>query len=98
MTCAYLGGSAGSWLGIRVWSQAGWWGVCVLVALLAALALARHLLVLYEFAGRARLDSPEGTFVQASARQRGAVRRRGDRRSADTSHPAPSITRRTGGV
>ncbi|GIH63629.1 MFS transporter [Microbispora siamensis] len=44
MTCAYLGGSAGSWLGIRVWGVAGWWGVCALVALLAALALARHLL------------------------------------------------------
>ncbi|MFE0418930.1 hypothetical protein [Streptomyces tendae] len=24
MTCAYLGGSTGSWLGIRVWGQAGW--------------------------------------------------------------------------
>jgi predicted MFS family arabinose efflux permease len=47
MTCAYLGGSAGSWLGIRVWGQAGWRGVCVLVALLAALALARHLWALY---------------------------------------------------
>ena len=43
MTCAYLGGSAGSWLGARAYGQAGWWGVCVLVALLATLALARHL-------------------------------------------------------
>lgn len=42
MTCAYLGGSAGSWLGVRVYSQAGWRGVCALVALLAALTLARH--------------------------------------------------------
>lgn len=42
MTCAYLGGSAGSWLGVRVYSQAGWRGVCALVALLAALALVRH--------------------------------------------------------
>ena len=47
MTCAYLGGSAGSWLGVRAWSQAGWDGVCALVALLAALALTRHLLALY---------------------------------------------------
>ncbi|MFD4971460.1 MFS transporter [Streptomyces sp. NPDC058424] len=46
MTCAYLGGSAGSWLGVRVYSQAGWRGVCALVALLAALALARHLVAL----------------------------------------------------
>ncbi|MFJ2847756.1 hypothetical protein GA0115256_14574 [Streptomyces sp. DconLS] len=58
MTCAYLGGSAGSWLGIHVWSQAGWWGVCVLVALLAALALARHLLALYKFE-----ESPARTHV-----------------------------------
>ncbi|KRB68963.1 MFS transporter [Kitasatospora sp. Root187] len=43
MTCAYLGGSAGSWLGVRVYGRAGWWGVCVLVAALGASALARHL-------------------------------------------------------
>jgi predicted MFS family arabinose efflux permease len=47
MTCAYLGGSAGSWLGVRAYGQAGWRGVCALVALLAALALARHLVALY---------------------------------------------------
>jgi predicted MFS family arabinose efflux permease len=47
MTCAYLGGSAGSSLGVRAYSQTGWWGVCALVALLAALALARHLVALY---------------------------------------------------
>ena len=63
MTCAYLGGSAGSWLGTRVWSQVGWWGVCVLVALLAALALARHLLALYKFrenAARTRAAHADG--------------------------------------
>ncbi|WP_395298291.1 hypothetical protein ACF9IK_36155 [Kitasatospora hibisci] len=43
MTCAYLGGSAGSWLGTRIWTQAGWWAVCAFLALLAALALAHHL-------------------------------------------------------
>ncbi|MBI0311737.1 MFS transporter [Streptomyces javensis] len=42
MTCAYLGGSAGSWLGVRAWGRAGWWGVCALVALLTVLALVRH--------------------------------------------------------
>ncbi|MEU7226656.1 MFS transporter [Streptomyces chrestomyceticus] len=47
MTCAYLGGSAGSWLGVRIWSRAGWRGVCALVALLATLALARHVLALH---------------------------------------------------
>lgn len=43
MTCVYLGGSVGSWLGVRVYGRAGWRGVCVLVAALAAVALVRHL-------------------------------------------------------
>ncbi|MEU9305412.1 MFS transporter [Streptomyces sp. NPDC048269] len=47
MTCAYLGGSAGSWGGVRVYGRAGWHGVCALVAVLAALALVRHLVALY---------------------------------------------------
>ncbi|MFF8653721.1 MFS transporter [Streptomyces huasconensis] len=44
MTCGYLGGSIGSWLGARCYEAFGWPGVCGLVAVLAALALARHLL------------------------------------------------------
>jgi predicted MFS family arabinose efflux permease len=44
MTCAFLGGSAGSWLGVRAYSAFGWNGVCALVALLAGLALLRHVL------------------------------------------------------
>ncbi|MGV9885202.1 MFS transporter [Streptomyces sp. NPDC003006] len=44
MTCAYLGGSVGSWLGTRAYGAFGWPGVCGLVAVLAALALVRHLL------------------------------------------------------
>ncbi|MFG2985767.1 MFS transporter [Streptomyces sp. NPDC048258] len=47
MTCAYVGGSAGSWVGVRVYGRAGWHGVCAFVALLAALALVRHLVALY---------------------------------------------------
>jgi predicted MFS family arabinose efflux permease len=43
MACAYTGGSAGSWLGLRAWSQAGWPGVCALAGLLTLLALASHL-------------------------------------------------------
>jgi predicted MFS family arabinose efflux permease len=43
MTCAYLGGSMGSWVGARACTSFGWLGVCGLVALLAAVALARHL-------------------------------------------------------
>ncbi|MFF8641004.1 MFS transporter [Streptomyces sp. NPDC015345] len=44
MTCGYLGGSIGSWLGARAYDTFGWPGVCGLVTLLAALALTRHLL------------------------------------------------------
>ncbi|MDX3457472.1 MFS transporter [Streptomyces sp. ME02-8801-2C] len=47
MTCSYLGGSAGSWLGVRAYGQVGWWGVCALVALLTVLAIARHLVELH---------------------------------------------------
>ncbi|HUN37711.1 MAG TPA: MFS transporter [Trebonia sp.] len=42
MTCAYAGGSLGSWAGVHAWSQAGWPGVCALTALLTLLALATH--------------------------------------------------------
>ncbi|MFF5126042.1 MFS transporter [Streptomyces syringium] len=53
MTCAYLGGSGGSWVGVRVHGQAGWQGVCALVAFLAAVALAHHLVALYGRSGSA---------------------------------------------
>jgi predicted MFS family arabinose efflux permease len=43
MTCAFLGGSVGSWLGVRAYADFGWGGVCALVAVLAVIALARHL-------------------------------------------------------
>jgi predicted MFS family arabinose efflux permease len=46
MTCTFLGGSVGSWLGVRAYNSLGWNGVCLLVAVLASLALARHLLSL----------------------------------------------------
>jgi predicted MFS family arabinose efflux permease len=44
MTCAFLGGSAGSWLGARLCAALGWGGVSALVAVTAAVALARHLI------------------------------------------------------
>ncbi|MFG2089753.1 MFS transporter [Spirillospora sp. NPDC048824] len=44
MTCSFLGGSTGSWLGAAGYSRYGWTGVCALVAFLAVLALARHVL------------------------------------------------------
>lgn len=43
MTCAYLGGGMGSWLGVRAYANFGWLGVCGVLAVLAAAALARHL-------------------------------------------------------
>jgi predicted MFS family arabinose efflux permease len=42
-TCGFLGGSAGSWLGIQAYSGLGWPGVCGLVAVAGAVALVRHL-------------------------------------------------------
>ncbi|MGW6932432.1 MFS transporter [Lentzea sp. NPDC054927] len=42
MTCAYLGGAVGSWLGVRAYTAFGWRGVCGLVVLMAAVALTRH--------------------------------------------------------
>ncbi|MGA5129934.1 MFS transporter [Streptomyces olivoreticuli] len=56
MTCAYLGGSGGSWVGLRVYGRAGWRGVCALVAILAVLALVRHFVALY-----GRRPRPAGT-------------------------------------
>jgi hypothetical protein len=43
MTCVFLGGSAGSWLGVRAYTALGWGGIGGLVALAAAVALIRHL-------------------------------------------------------
>jgi predicted MFS family arabinose efflux permease len=43
MTCAFLGGSAGPWLGTRTYLQPGRAAVCALIALAALLALAAYL-------------------------------------------------------
>ena len=42
MTCAFLGGSAGSWLGAAAYARLGWTGVCGVVMAAAILALAWH--------------------------------------------------------
>ncbi|MFE9066994.1 MFS transporter [Streptomyces violaceusniger] len=60
MTCAYLGGSAGSWLGVQVWSRVGWWGVCALVTFLTGIALVRHLPALH----RSRESPPRGEIPE----------------------------------
>ena len=43
MSCAYLGGTAGSWLGAQAYTRYGWSAVCALLAGLTAAALIRHL-------------------------------------------------------
>ncbi|WP_305783501.1 MFS transporter [Symbioplanes lichenis] len=40
MTCAYIGGAVGSWLGLRCYPIFGWLGVCALVGVLALIPLA----------------------------------------------------------
>jgi predicted MFS family arabinose efflux permease len=42
MTCAFLGGGLGSWLGARIYTATGWLGVCGLVAAAALLNLVWH--------------------------------------------------------
>jgi predicted MFS family arabinose efflux permease len=62
MTCAYLGGSAGSWLGVRAYGRAGWHGVCALLALLSVLALVWNIVALYR-----RAPSPTRPRLRARA-------------------------------
>jgi predicted MFS family arabinose efflux permease len=85
MTGAYLAGGIGSWLGTRAYLLSGWTGVCALVALLAALALARHLTP-----ARAAAAAAEG------ARRRWP-RRASVRRSPETSQVGTPRTARPGG-
>ncbi|MFI1584402.1 MFS transporter [Embleya sp. NPDC020630] len=42
MTCSFLGGSAGSWLGIHTYTRLGWQGICALTALAATIVLLIH--------------------------------------------------------
>ncbi|WP_381803046.1 MFS transporter [Streptomyces niveus] len=66
MTCGYLGGSAGSWLGVHTYGRVGWRGVCALVALLAGIALTRHLMTLYGRESRGRLPQEEASQALCS--------------------------------
>ncbi|MDA3648938.1 MFS transporter [Saccharopolyspora indica] len=61
MTCAFLGGSAGSWLGVRAFAHFGWPGVSGLVALLAGAALTRHLFAVRRRRFRAKSPDPTPT-------------------------------------
>ncbi|RVC73171.1 MFS transporter, partial [Mesorhizobium sp. M2A.F.Ca.ET.046.02.1.1] len=47
MTSVFLGGSAGSWIGVKIYGHWGWPGVCALIAAAAIIALARHAVKIY---------------------------------------------------
>jgi predicted MFS family arabinose efflux permease len=66
MTCSFFGSTIGSWLGVRVYIHLGWPGVCSLVALLAVLALVRHLLHLA--ARRHEVATTTGSPIQTPRR------------------------------
>jgi predicted MFS family arabinose efflux permease len=59
MTCAFLGGSIGSWIGTLAYAHSGWTGVCALLASLCALALIRHWLHVRRLAARACTQDAE---------------------------------------
>ena len=61
MTCTFLGGSAGSWLGVRAYSEFGWAGIAGLTTLASAAALTRHL-------AHRRSARPAGTRPAAPGR------------------------------
>lgn len=67
MTCAYLGGALGSWLGAPAYAHFGWLGVCGALTLLAGAALAHHLTTALT-AGRPRPlpQRPASTAVPGS--------------------------------
>jgi hypothetical protein len=66
MTSSFAGGSAGSWLGVRAYTLLGEPRVCALLATVAALALAWHVL------RRARRRN--STPVEAAGENADAVR------------------------
>ncbi|WP_348639375.1 MFS transporter [Mesorhizobium sp. M2A.F.Ca.ET.043.05.1.1] len=47
MTSVFLGGSAGSWIGVKIYGHWEWPGVCALIAAAATIALARHAVKIY---------------------------------------------------
>jgi predicted MFS family arabinose efflux permease len=61
MTCTFLGGTLGSWLGVQAYDRFGWGAVTGLIALAAVGALGRHL------AHRSRPGTPEPAASVPSA-------------------------------
>jgi predicted MFS family arabinose efflux permease len=71
MTCAYCGGTIGSWLGAQAFDGFGWIGVCALAALLTGTALACHVLWLRRSYGRRREGKTGDAAMQLVARRPG---------------------------
>jgi predicted MFS family arabinose efflux permease len=61
MTCTFLGGTLGSWLGVQAYDRFGWGAVAGLIALAATAALGRHL------THRSRPGTPEPAASAPSA-------------------------------
>lgn len=67
MTAVFLGGSAGSWVGVRVYLSFGWAGVCALVALAGLAALVTHV------SGRRELSVVDSSLTECRPEQAGMV-------------------------
>ena len=60
MTSVFIGGSLGSWLGVRVYDAMGWPGISLLVGAAGLVALARHGLYLWAHGGATALRRRPG--------------------------------------
>ncbi len=94
MTCAYLGGTTGSWLGVHAYYNAGWRGLCVLVAVLTVLALAHHIATLRASSRRPDRQGERGLtdaveLEEGAAELPRAARTAATRRTASTSSVCP---------
>lgn len=81
MTCAFLGGGAGSWLGARLHAEYGWLAVSTFVALTAGIALSHT-----RTAGRPASSPPRAV-------RRGTRSRRGSRATPAPPRPTPACSR-----
>ena len=67
MTCAFLGGTTGSWLGVQAYDRFGWGAVAGLIALAALAALGRHLAHLSSVRTRSATPEPVASTPSAAA-------------------------------
>jgi predicted MFS family arabinose efflux permease len=74
MTSVFIGGSVGSWLGVRVYDSQGWPGICGLVGVAALAALARHTLYLWTRTRASRTGASRAGISRTGASRTGASR------------------------